>query len=137
MYIVAVHNDRVFLVGPACCMRVCASPSGRRSCGYVRPRFSCGYGRRSSAASVACVFLYNSLGMTSIVITMRVLGEDRMVLLDYCGARRCYSVQGRSCFASSLCDTPRRSSVCCRHQIVRPFHYDGVESLWTRIVWTS
>ena len=34
--------------------------------------------------------------MTSLVITRRVLGEDRIVLLDYCGARRCYSVQGRS-----------------------------------------
>ena len=49
------------LVGPACCLRVYASPSGRRSCGYVRPRCSCGYRRRSSAASVACVFLCNSL----------------------------------------------------------------------------
>ena len=34
--------------------------------------------------------------MTSLVTTMRVLGEDRIVLLDYCRARRCYSVQGRS-----------------------------------------
>ena len=34
--------------------------------------------------------------MTSLVITRRVLGDDRIVLLDYCGALRCYSELRRS-----------------------------------------
>ena len=77
-------------------MRVYASPSRPRSCGYVRPRCSCGYSRRSSAASVACVFLYTSLAYDIVSDYKASATEDRIALLDYCEARRCYSVQERS-----------------------------------------
>ena len=43
----------------------------------------------------ACFCAIVSL-MPPLVTTRRVLGEDRIVLLDYCGALRCYSEKGRS-----------------------------------------
>ena len=55
---------------------------------------SCSIPSSDRAIIFPIVFPFSLPNLTSV--QWEVLGEDRIVLLDYCEARRCYSVQGRS-----------------------------------------